>query len=97
MFGDAALLLTYLVAGAFPVAYNYAIARRLAKRYNVKVISSNTSAGDVRESSSDRKSPSSDVRLDFKVENVTVREGRIYLNLVLDEASLVKLFSIKGQ
>jgi len=97
MFGDAALLLTYLVAGAFPVAYNYAIARRLAKRYNVKVISSNTSASDVRKSSSDRKSPSSDVRLDFKVENVTVREGRIYLNLVLDEASLVKLFSIKGQ
>ncbi len=94
---DAALLLTYLVAGAFPVAYNYAIARRLAKRYAVKVISSSDGSEKSKQLISTRNLAADDLRVNFRVENVAVREGRIYLNLVIDEDALIKLFSDKKQ
>ncbi|RLE54704.1 MAG: hypothetical protein DRJ30_04705 [Candidatus Methanomethylicota archaeon] len=94
---DIALIATYLLAGAFPVAYNYAIARKLAKKYGVgKVCSPN---GEIKE-------PLSRVELSnrenenepsiFKIDSVSLTENGLVINLVISRDELVKLLSSNG-
>ncbi len=92
MLEDIAVLITYLIAGAFPVAYNYAIARRLAKKYGIKVITNEEKSqakNDIKLSSEQLKcNKFSSI---FKIENVSFEDGRLHLSLILNEEFVNKI------
>lgn len=94
MFEDAALLLTYLIVGAFPVAYNYAIARKLAKKYGVSTViypASSEKSSTVAEQQTSREVNG----LYFRIDEIKARDGAICLSLVIDESVLAQLLSKK--
>lgn len=93
MFEDAALLLTYLIIGAFPVAYNYAIARKLAKKYGVATVIYHSE--DRKPSVDDESSSKEATELYFRVNEIKSRDGAICLSLVIDESVLAQLLSRK--
>ncbi|MCS7364419.1 MAG: hypothetical protein NDF54_03145 [archaeon GB-1867-035] len=94
MFEDAALLLTYLIVGVFPVAYNYAIARKLAKKYGGSTII--YSASDEKSTTVAEQQSSREINgLYFRINDIKARDGAICLSLVIDESVLAQLLSKK--
>jgi len=86
---DVAILVSYLVAGFLPVAYNYVIARKLAKKYGVKVISSD---GNLREFASSRDELKISKELGvLKLESVSLEGGHLHLKLSINEHVLTAL------
>lgn len=94
MFEDVALLLTYLIVGAFPVAYNYAIARKLAKKYGVSTVI--YPASSEKSNTATEQQTSREVNgLYFRIDDIKARDDVICLSLVIDKSVLARWFSKK--
>ena len=98
MLEDVALLFTYFAAGAFPILYNYAIVRRLAKKYGVSVYSSSKSSSSsvvIKRNLSRRELDASprDSIAPFKLKSVSTTEDGLLFNFVIDKDKLSKLLS----